>query len=141
MKSGVIGASPTRPRMPSVPKYLLLLPLSAIDRHCGCADDGVVYRQRVPGRSDVVHAHNGCAAFYRHQRRGDAAVDAIAGCAAGDFADGAFARPADQHRHAKFCKLAELAQKHEVMRCSLAETETRVDGDALAAYAGGFGGG
>src|ERR1051325_10044188 len=46
--SGVIGASPTRPRMPSVPKYLRLL-IVVISLSCQCG---------------FHHSHGFCCLFY-----------------------------------------------------------------------------
>ena len=65
---------PTVPRMPSVPKYVLLMVSSAAVWSVGrsAAPARLPDRQRIDRRGDIVHAHDARAALHRQQRRRDA---------------------------------------------------------------------
>src|SRR5487761_2000913 len=103
MKSGVIGGSPTRPRMPSVPKYFLVIFWSSI------FFNGGQHRKRVAGRRDVVHAQYRGAILRRNQRRGNAGSKTVIGGFAGDLAERGLARPAGEQRHPERSEFAQPA--------------------------------
>src|SRR5882672_8141704 len=122
--SGVIGDSPTLPRTPSVPKYFLPMWLCfSFERR--------EHLERVPRRGDVVDAHDSSAALDREQSRGQARREAVVRPSSGDRTQGRFARPARQNRKAQLGEPVEVAQQLEIMRYALAESEARVDDDAL----------
>src|SRR5487761_2369428 len=125
MKSGVIGGSPTSPRMPSVPKYFLVIFWSSILSHRR------EHRKRVAGSRDVMHAQYCGALLRRQQCRGNARSQTVAGGLAGERAERGLARPAREHRHPEGSEFAQVAQQFEVMFQRLAETEARVDNHAL----------
>ena len=82
--SGVIGASPTRPRMPSVPKYRRVIGSTAF--HCQIRFDRAPHLQRIDRLAHVVHADDGRAARDRGQRRGEARRQPLVDGAPGDRA-------------------------------------------------------
>ena len=97
-KSGVMGGWPTVPRMPSVPKYFLLMVDCSVavvmsPRLCSrlrafaSAPQQPARCQTVSASTvaaHVVHAHDARAALHREQRRRDAGRQALADRPAGD---------------------------------------------------------
>ena len=70
--TGVIGDSPTLPRTPSVPKYLLAMGLALpVERR--------EHGERIPRRGDVVDADDSSAALDREQSRSEAACEPVVG--------------------------------------------------------------
>src|SRR5690606_33564521 len=108
-KSGVMGAWPTVPRMPSVPKYWRAMKRSpGILRLCNRAIIGAraapstrsaPHLQRLDGLAHVVHAHDVRAALHRKQGRGHTGAHAIGWhLDAGDGPQRRLARPAREQR-------------------------------------------
>src|SRR5882672_12790228 len=130
--SGVIGDSPTLPRTPSVPKYFLPMSLAfPVERR----ED----LERVPRRGDVVDAHDSSSALRREQSRGEARREALVRPSPRDRTQRRLARPARQHRKTHRGEPVEVAQQLEIVLDALAESETRVDDDALARDSSGLG--
>src|SRR5262249_23067065 len=129
-KSTVIGCSPTRPRTPSVPKYLRVNASPSIPHGC----DGL---QRVHRRSDIVSAHDARAVHHRHHGERNAAVHARVSRLIENPAEHRLARQSNQHRPPHRAEHIELAQQRGIVRQSLAEAEARIDYDPLHRYAGG----
>src|SRR5687767_10712566 len=76
-KSTVRGCSPTRPRTPSVPKYLRPINLFSLDHRGRNA-------HRIHGRAHVVGAHNTRSVQNRNGGERDAACQAFIDIAAGE---------------------------------------------------------
>src|SRR3954469_23542355 len=89
-KSGVIGASPTRPLTPSVPKYLR--DIARYSRAHRAPD-----RERVSGRGDVVNAHDSSPALDGQQSRRHAGRHSLIGRPAGDRPERRLARKPGEH--------------------------------------------
>src|SRR5690606_41515558 len=127
--SGVMGDSPTRPRTPSVPKYLRLMKLPFLREpyvaiRLSLSVHRAQDRQRIARGSHVVHAHDLGAVLYRDDRRGDACGQPVVGRPAGDGAQAACARPAGQDARTQFEQTRMFAQRPEIVFYRLAEAET-----------------
>src|SRR6478736_4609570 len=95
-KSGVMGASPTVPRMPSVPKYVLLMMVSPSgSRLCDSRGPDL---QGGHGFPDVVHPDDARAAVHREHGRGHAGDGPFVDELARDRAQRRLARPTGQQR-------------------------------------------
>src|SRR6185369_14804898 len=64
----------------------------------------------------------------------------VVGRPPGDRAKARLARPARHHGHAQGGEFHHAAQQRQVVIQRLAETESRIDGNALSLYAGGLAG-
>ncbi|MNP30634.1 hypothetical protein D3C76_1237140 [compost metagenome] len=75
MKSGVIGNCPTCPRIPSVPKYFLLMNMLRVFlfRRLNCSD----HAYSVDGFRDIVHAQDAGTLCHRQRGKGETAVQAL----------------------------------------------------------------
>src|SRR5450830_245762 len=95
MKSGVIGNSPTRPRIPSVPKYFFVIsaPSFLFGRfYCGKhADD-------IHGLSDIVHAQDARTLGHSKCRKRQPTIKPLAQRTIQRLTYHALARNADQQR-------------------------------------------
>jgi hypothetical protein len=114
-KSGLMVGSPTRPRMPSVPKYLrfsLFPPEICAGRAAhprllsvATADQP----QRIDGRGDVVHAQDVRAAAAASTAAARLARAAHRRAATGDGAEHRLARQPDKHRRAQSARTVDPA--------------------------------
>src|SRR5438067_2645522 len=100
------------------------------------AFDGAPDVQRIDRFTHIVYAHDGRAPLHRDQRGGNAACDTLTDIAAGERADGRFARQSDHHRIAQRDQILEPAQQGEIMGYCLAEAKAWIDGDAVAGDTG-----
>src|SRR5471030_2568920 len=74
MKSGVIGNCPTRPRMPSVPKYFLVIdaPSFLFSRF-----DSRNHAHHVDGFSNIMYPQDACTLEHGHGCQRQAAKEAL----------------------------------------------------------------
>src|SRR6185436_19242502 len=122
-KSTVSGCSPTRPRTPSVPKYLRAIEILSLE-HRGCDT------HRVHGGGDVVGAHDTRSMENRNGGQRHAAVDATFYRPSGDLREHVLSRQAHGQRRAECLETRELPQQHQVVHDEFAEAETGIDRDA-----------
>src|ERR1700730_16810304 len=125
-KSTVIGCSPTRPRTPSVPKYLrpnflCLRPL------CISAVSARRHRlQRIHRRGHIMCPDDARVMQYRHDRERHAAGEPIAVAPPEDARQERFSRKSDRDRPVPTRQLIEVPQEGEIVRRGLAEPEARI---------------
>src|SRR5450830_857460 len=93
MKSGVIGYCPTRPRIPSVPKYFFFIRTPSF---LLCSVNGSDHAHHVDRFGDIVHTKNPCAFAHRQCRQGQAAIKALTDRTTKGLPYHALARDADQ---------------------------------------------
>src|SRR6186713_304532 len=124
-KSTVIGCSPTRPRTPSVPKYLRAIESLSLD-----------YRRGHPYRVDrcghIVGAHDTRSVENRNGGQGDASSNSVIDIAAGNFREHRLARKPDGKRHTELPQLAEMFEQRQIVDDALSKTEAGIDGEACA---------
>src|SRR6185436_3218851 len=128
-KSTVSGNSPTRPRTPSVPKYLR--PIELISLADGGRDAHRVQRGR-----HVVGAHDTRSVEDRNGSQGHAAGNATFYRSASDFCQHGLARQAYDNRCAKHFQRREVLEQRQVVRGGFPETESGIDGEARRIDAG-----
>ena len=128
-KSGVIGASPTRPRMPSVPKYFLVMSVSMM---LGTASS--THPPLPPRRARARSAHRSVPP---PPPRRDCPLHAHRPGAPGDRTNHAFPRQTDQQRHNRDAA-SSASRRNNVRLCSqrLSEAEARIDDDPFATDSG-----
>src|SRR5579862_4842028 len=117
-KSTVIGDSPTRPRTPSVPKYLFKsLPL----QYC------VHHADRIERRGHVMGAYDAGPHANRESCESEAPVEPLGHPPSEHPADEALARDAHEQRRAERGQVAEVLEKRQVVLMTLPETEPGIE--------------
>src|SRR4029078_10935913 len=114
--STVIGCSPTRPRTPSVPKYLRPIELLSLQRRRRDA-------HRVERGGHVVGAHDTRSIENRNGGQCDAARSSIIHCPAGELREHGFARQPHGEHGTERLEPAEMFEQGEILRRRLADTE------------------
>src|SRR5436190_7284961 len=124
-KSTVIGCSPTRPRTPSVPKYLRAIETLSLR-----------YRRGHPDRVDccghIVGAHDTRSVENRNGGQGDASRSSIIDIPPGDLREHRLARQSDSKRHTHLLQPSEILEQRQIVDDALSKAEAGIDGESRA---------
>src|SRR5687767_11641323 len=119
-KSTVIGYSPTRPRMPSVPKYLRAIECFSLGHRRGNADG-------VDRGGHVVGAHDTRSMENRNGGESHAPRRSVDHFTSRESRQHRLAREPDGNRYAEVGQPRERLEQDEVVDDALAESEARID--------------
>src|SRR5450830_1711774 len=129
MKSGVIGNSPTRPRIPSVPKYFFVIsaPSFLFGRfYCGNhADD-------IHGLGDIMHTQDARTLGHSKCRKRQPTIKPIAHRTIQRLTYHALARNADQQRPTQGMQGFHMFEQTQIVLQGLGEAKPRIEEDLVS---------
>src|SRR5204863_2730034 len=129
--SGVMGSRPTRPRIPSVPKYLRLIVLPRAPAGSRASSKRPPDTNGVHCFPDIVHAHEVRPILDCEERGGNAPGRALAHGTTRDVADRFLARKPHEHAVAHRRERGQCTKKCDCGLERLAESQPEVEANAV----------